>query len=335
MVRKLPTSHSYVQQHIYENRSPLHTINNVSYKFNSHTTRFNLEEWGLVALSTPVAQVAKRLGCSAQFIYERLKTINIPTKLKKIKTESLEQNNNDVEGIGEELVESNSSLFCNAMTQTEHDSSSGDSINKENSCDVAIQAVSSTYSIGCQTLENQSSTVNRHNDDDDLPIMKIIRYLNENQLMAVHSFAELIKEPPVAGPTAMDMYKIQTKMMDIYKISQIPSAVMTTQTQIVNRQPIIQSVQGADGTHFSINDPRAQPIPYNNRTTSNIDPRHNRTDGYPPSAYHNGNNHYYGGHQYSGRSSIPATSHQYPQPYANDHQPPGTVKKYGRGALRR
>ena len=338
IVRKLPASHSYVQQQIYENRSPLHTINNVGYKFNSHKTRFNLEEWGLASLPPNAAKVAKRVGCSAQFIYDKLKTITIPAKLKKIKNESLEQLNED----GEELIEANSSLFCNAMTQTD-ETMEYQLLNKEKCNDIAIQAVPSFYSIGCQTLETQLPITANTNDNDDAPIMRIIRGLNENQLMAIHSFAELIKEPAISGTTtAMDMYKIQTKIMDIYKISQIPSAVMPTQTQIVNHyntahrtavahrqellytQPVIQSVESADGTQFSIRDPRTNASAYNGRITSDFN---------ASTAYNNSNGRYYGNLQSAPLSS---TYQQYQShtPH-NQASTPGSMKKYGRGGLKR
>ena len=279
------------------------------------------------------AKVAKRVGCSAQFIYDKLKTITIPAKLKKIKNESLGQLNDE----GEELIEINSSLFCNAMTQTDEDLRY-QLLNKEKYKDIAIQSVPSFYSIGCQTLETQLPPTNT-NADDDAPIMKIIRDLNENQLMALHSFAEFIKEPPISGTTAMEMYKIQTKIMDIYKISQIPSAVMPPQTHIVNHyttthrtaahrqesytQPVIQSVEGADGTQFSIRGPRTNASAYNGR---------NKSDFNAPTAYNNNNGRFHGNLQPMPLSS---TYQKYPSQTHNQASTPGSVKRYGRGGLNR
>ncbi|KAI8117773.1 hypothetical protein FF38_08239 [Lucilia cuprina] len=377
-VRKLPTSHSYVQQQIYENRSPLHTINNVSYKFNSHTTRFNMEEWGLAALPTHAAKVAKLIGCDAQFIHTKLKTIKIPAKLKKVKQESgnKDQQENDEE---EELIETSSSLYCNAMTQTD-DLEEFDMQRKTKGYDIAIQVEPSVYSIGCQTLETQSPTENMHQDDDS-PIMNIIRDLNENQLMAIHQFAELIRQPNVNASNAMEMYKIQMQIVEIYKISQIPSALATTQTQTINNytttcttntspslqrgnvqtpresnQLTIQSVRGADGTQFSINDPRAKSAVYSQRiakntgagsssstSSSSLSSSASTTYDSRYSAFAQPSHHgrssphetYSQGRSFANDNGSRSSSHQ--RQYGQKSQPPlpTTTKFYGRGGLRR
>lgn len=366
-VRKLPTSHSYVQQQIYENRSPLHTVNNVSYKFNSHTTRFNMEEWGLAALPTHAAKLARLVGCDAQFIHEKLKSIKIPAKLKKIK-----QENNQLEvNEEEELVETTSSLYANAMTQTE-DTEEFEGPRKSRGYEIGVQVEPDVFSIGTQTLETQSPTEDMHKDDE-APIMKIIRDLNENQLMAIHAFAELIKMPN-SNTNAMEMYKIQMQIMDIYKMSQIPSALVTQQKQSVNnysttrnlspprrpssnggqqQSPImhIQSVKSGDGKEFVMNDPRAKSAAYTKRiandgagSSSNYDNRY--TAGYTQSSHGRSitaqNNNYssngsrssyersYNG-DFTNNSSTIRSNH-----YAANHPvQPTTTKRYGRGAARR
>ncbi|XP_037814395.1 uncharacterized protein LOC119605392 [Lucilia sericata] len=369
-VRKLPTSHSYVQQQIYENRSPLHTINNVSYKFNSHITRFNMEEWGLAALPTHAAKVAKLVGCDAQFIHNKLKTIKIPAKLKKVKQEpgNKEPTENDEE---EELIETSSSLYCNAMTQTD-DLEEFDMQRKAKGYDIAIQVEPNVYSIGCQTLETQSPTENIHQDDDS-PIMNIIRDLNENQLMAIHQFAELIRQPNANASNAMEMYKVQMQIVDIYKISQIPSALSTPQTQAINnyttttttntspsrrrgnvqpqREPApqltIQSVRGADGTQFSINDPRAKSAVYSQRiakdngagsssssSSATYDSRYSAfaQPSHGRSAPHEA---YSQARSYGNDSSSRSSTHQRQYGQKTQAPLPTATKFYGRGGLRR
>ncbi|XP_065365986.1 uncharacterized protein Panx [Calliphora vicina] len=374
-VRKLPTSHSYVQQRIYENRSPLHTVNNVSYKFNSHTTRFNMEEWGLAALTTHAAKMAKLVGCDAQFIHTKLKTIKIPAKLKKVKQEPTSDEAKDEE---EDLQETTSSLHSHAMTQTD-DLAEFNKPHKTQVNEVGVQVEPSVYSIGSQTLETQSPK--KDSLEDDAPIMKIIRDLNENQLMAIHQFAELIREPNT-NSSAIEMYKMQMQILEIYKISQIPSALATPQTQAVNsytttktnsppkhrgtgyrqreyiqqdpqqQQPIIQAVRGADGSQFSINDPRARSAAYAKRnvndgagSSSNYDPRiasfsqtsHERistNQGYSQSSQTRSSG---SEDRHYTSTSNPRTSRQYPSnnQAVPNQAPPTTNKFYGRGGLRR
>ncbi|KAM7348856.1 panoramix [Cochliomyia hominivorax] len=387
-VRKLPTSHSYVQQQIYENRSPLHTVNNVSYKFNSYTSRFNMEEWGLKALPAQAAKLAKLVGCDAQFIHNKLKTIKIPAKLKKIKQEPNVQDINEEE---EELIESTSSLYANAMTQTD-DTGEFEGLRKVKYYEIGVQAQPQVYSIGSQTLETQSPTKDGHKEDE-APIMNIIKDLNENQLMAIHAFAELIKIPNT-NTSAMDLYKIQIQIMDIYKMSQLPSVLAPQQSQSLNNystnitrntspprrreipqqdSPLmhIKSVQGADGTEFVMNDPRAKSAAYAKRIvandgagtssfSANYDNRHSgfsiANDGAGTSSfsanYDNRHSAFSQQHQNQSRAlaneSYSANStRSFERSYGNERSygqnqyplknavPPATTKRYGRGAARR
>ncbi|XP_005189840.2 protein panoramix [Musca domestica] len=332
IVRKLPASHSYRNQHIYENRSPLHNVNNVSYKFNSHIRRFNLEEWGLASLPPVAANVAKLVGCDAQAIHNQLKVIKIPAKIRKIKGEPLDE---DEEA---ELLQSGSSLFCNAFTQTD------DVVDivqhKSQGFDIEIQAVPQTFDIACQTLETESPSSKLYDNNDDLPIMAIMREMNDSQLMALHDFAELLKE---TASNAMDMYRLRQRMLDIYKSAQQPSALDPSPSVPpaaaavvptgVNRYSSnesspssrirhtdkssgfrINSVEGGDGTYFSVNDPRG-----------NFVGSRNRNGGGGGQFNRNMNN----------RNMVPSESHRdFNNPQRNQ-QSANAPKFYGRGGLRR
>ncbi|XP_073828750.1 panoramix [Musca autumnalis] len=286
IVRKLPTSHSFRNQHIYENRSPLHNVNNVSYKFNSHIRRFNLEEWGLASLPPIAANVAKLVGYNAEAIHNQLKVVKIPAKIRKIKGEPVDEDDE------EELLKSGSSLFCNACTQTDVVDSV---IRTSQSFDIGVQAVPQAFEIACQTLETESPSVRLYDNSDDLPIMGIMREMNDSQLMALHDFAELLKETVT---NSMDMYRLRQRMLDIYKSAQQPSALAPSSTSAADvnsysshdsspssriRQSDntsglrINSVAGGDGSYFSVNDPRNNFIGSRNRHASgNQVPRNNR-----------------------------------------------------------
>lgn len=262
-VRKLPASHSYRNQHIYENRSPLHTIHNVSYKFNSHMSKFNFEEWGLASLPPLSAKIAKLIGYDATAVHNKLKIMKIPAKIKNIKSEGQDEDDT-------EILQSRSSLFRNVTTQTDE----VDEIapRKSKGYDFGVQVQPASFEIACQTLETESPSIKQFDNNDDLPIMAIMRELNDNQLMALHDFAELLKEP---ASNAMDMYRLRQRMLDIYKCSQLPSALATavvppsgnrytsnesSPTHIHQQQQElalrIQTVCSADGQHYSANDPR-------------------------------------------------------------------------------
>lgn len=287
IIRKLPTSHSYRNQHIYENRSPLHNVNNVNYKFNSHARRFNLEEWGLASIPPAAANIAKLLGCDAQTIYDKLKVIKIPPKIRKIKRENGDLDDDE----DEELLQTRSSLFCSVSTQT--DETVDILKRKPQGYDIGVQAVQPAFEIACQTLETESPSIKMYdNNDSDLPIMGLMREMNDNQLMALHDFAELLKEPPSSN--AMDIYRLRQRMLDIYKSSQQPSAMSAPNTPAVNLNSYssnesspssrvrhseqqsgfrINSVEAGDGSYFSVNDPRGNFINYRNRDINTNDPR--------------------------------------------------------------
>ncbi|XP_013101132.2 uncharacterized protein LOC106082922 [Stomoxys calcitrans] len=279
VVRKLPPSHSYRNQHIYENRSPLHNINNVRYKFNSHAKRFNLEEWGLASLPPVAASVAKLVGYDAQAIHNRLQVIKVPAKIRKPKREN---GINDEEDDDEEMLEGQSSLFCSTATQT--DEMVEVIKRRPQAYDIGVQAVPPAFEIACQTLETESPSIKLYDNCDDLPIMGIMREMNDNQLMALHDFAELLKEP---ASNAMDMYRLRQRMLDIYKCAQQPSTVGAAPQASVNNYSSnesspsarvrnqdqssgfrINSVEGGDGSYFSVNDPRVNFIGNRNRNTN-------------------------------------------------------------------
>lgn len=294
-----------------------------------------MEEWGLAALPPMAAKLAKHVGCSAEFIHNKIKTIKIPAKLKKTDQEPNKNADNEE---GEVLVERASSLYSNAMTQTD-DLNEFVGQRKEKGYEIGVQATPETYSIGSQTLETETPANNSLQHSDELPLMNLIQRFNENQLMAIHSFAELIKEQK-SGSNAMEMYKIQMQMMDIYKISQMPSTLNApAQPPIVNnyttatRQPreqtnlCIQSVKGADGRQFTVNDPRIKSTAYSHA--------HAYTDR--PSPTHQSYSQTY----FSAASETdkwhsnvsPSTRHH---PYnAHSSQSPPITKRYGRGGFRR
>lgn len=208
-VRKLPSSATYQKQQIYENRSPLHTVHNVQYKFNSTSTRFNLHEWGLEAMPERVANIAKIIGFNADYLFTKMKSFKFPSKLLKVKNEP------GVQVDGEEVEETRSSFFTNAMTQT--DEVTVLNPKQIRGKEIAIQVKPHMGSIGTQTSGPVSSTIHIHSANADLPLMAIINEMNEYQLLALNDFAELIKEP---ATSAMDVYRLRQRMLDIYKTSQ-------------------------------------------------------------------------------------------------------------------
>ncbi|XP_075155827.1 uncharacterized protein LOC142229177 [Haematobia irritans] len=332
-VRKLPASYSYRNQHVYENRSPLHNINNVRYKFNSHARRFNMEEWGLASLPPHAAKIAKLVGFDAETVHNKLKLTKIPAKIRKIIREDGQSGEDD-----EELMEHHSSLFCCASTQT--DEMLDAMQRKPASFDIGVQVARPSFDIACQTLETESPSVKLFDNCDDLPIMSLIREMNDNQLMALHDFAELLQEPPTK---VMDMYKIRQRMLDIYKCGQQPSTLGTASQRSLNNYSasglspsarvrnqdqssgfMINSVEGGDGSFFSVNDARANFIGNSNRNHSgrnnpirNVQPNDPRISSHRPERREVNDNR--ANHQMPNRNSTQAS----------------TGKYYGRGGLRR
>ncbi|XP_054729938.1 uncharacterized protein LOC129238785 [Anastrepha obliqua] len=233
-VLKLPKSNSHITQQIHENRSPLHNVNNVLYKFNSHANQFNLREWGLQEMPKNAAKVAKILGFDAHALEEKLQTAKLPMGLQKIERENLEQQSNAI-------IEPQPTFLITVSTQTHNVTVLEPAeARRKTGHDIAVQTIPVCNSIATQTA---GAALTANNSYDDLPLMQQIKSLNESQLMALSDFAELLSEPaPASGANAMDMYRLRQRMMDIYKCSQLPSAFAPhpqEPTQIVSMRPNI------------------------------------------------------------------------------------------------
>uniref|UniRef100_A0A1B0B4B2 Uncharacterized protein n=1 Tax=Glossina palpalis gambiensis TaxID=67801 RepID=A0A1B0B4B2_9MUSC len=203
-VRKLPSGSSFGNKKFYEHRSPLHTVNNVSYKFSSYAKSFNTLEWGLEALPPKIAYTCRILCYDIYSLVIKSKSIKLPPKLQKLKhTET--QKNAEMKVAGGSLT-----LLNNVSTQTDDDINVSRNESKVLTYDIAAQAVPLTANMATQTTQETSL--------DDLPIISIIRSFNDSQLMALHDFAELLRKP---SPTdAMNMYRVQ-RMLHVYKGAQI------------------------------------------------------------------------------------------------------------------
>ncbi|XP_036339540.1 uncharacterized protein LOC118748907 [Rhagoletis pomonella] len=241
-VRKLPNSSSYYKQQIYENRSPLHNVNNVHYKFNSHANQFNLYEWGLEAMPQVAGKVAKLLGFDAHALTEKLRTVQLPPKLQKIKQECLEQQ------ADEQMSQPQTSFLVTVATQTnEVTVLESAAERRKNLHDIAVQAMPPRNCAATQTTALLATSTSGY---DDLPLMQQINTLNENQLMALSDFAELICEPVPAN--GLDLYRTRQRMIDIYKCAQLPSALEPAPPQITQmvlppsrpRDPRIEHMAG-------------------------------------------------------------------------------------------
>ncbi|XP_037899715.1 uncharacterized protein LOC119644253 [Glossina fuscipes] len=250
-VRKLPSGPSFGNKKFYEHRSPLHTVNNVSYKFSSYATSFNMLEWGLEALPPKIAYTCRILCYDIYSLVIKSKSIKLPRKLQKLKTET--QKNAEMKAAGGSLT-----LLNNVSTQTDDDINVPRNESKVLTYDIAAQAVPLTANMATQTTQGTSL--------DDLPIISIIRSFNDSQLMALHDFAELLREP---SPTdAMNMYRVK-RMLHVYKCAQIqagsvPATIEHVQSPMIrNRRfssgngsdliPVVENVYSADGSYYTVN----------------------------------------------------------------------------------
>ncbi|XP_050332062.1 uncharacterized protein LOC126760461 [Bactrocera neohumeralis] len=198
-VRKLPNSSSYIRQQIYDNRSPLHNVNNVLYKFNSYANHFNLQEWGIEALPPKASEVAKILGFDIHALDKKKKIFTFPPEIKR---EAIQQTE-------KQLIDPHASFLRSESTQT--DDVSGH--------DKAVQTIPQGNNIGTQTTAMSAAGSSKYGD---LPLMRQISTFNENQLMALSDFADLIREPALAADST-ELYRLHHRLIDIYKYSQLPS----------------------------------------------------------------------------------------------------------------
>uniref|UniRef100_W8BYQ1 Uncharacterized protein n=1 Tax=Ceratitis capitata TaxID=7213 RepID=W8BYQ1_CERCA len=218
-VRKLPNSCSYINQQIYDNRSPLHNVNNVQYKFNSHASRFNLHEWGLEQMSTQAAKVAKVLGFDAHTLMKKLQTVKMPPKLLKIKKEHMEREYR--------MKEPQSSYLLTVATQTDEVTVlDATSKHQKSGFDIGVQTITQANNIGTQTIDLPAAGGNSY---QDLPLVQKLGSLNENQLLALSEFADIMREPPLPkDASSIDLYRQHQRIIDLYKWSQRPSALEST-----------------------------------------------------------------------------------------------------------
>uniref|UniRef100_A0ABK9NFN9 Uncharacterized protein n=1 Tax=Glossina morsitans morsitans TaxID=37546 RepID=A0ABK9NFN9_GLOMM len=249
-VRKLPCGSSFGNRKFYEHRSPLHTVNNVRYKFNSYATSFNMLEWGLEALPPKIAYTSRILCYDIYSLFTKSKSIKLPPKLQKLKTET--QKNAETKMAGSSVT-----LLNNISTQTDDDITVSRNEPKVLTYDIAVQVVPLTVNTATQTTQETPL--------DDLPIISIMRNFNDSQLMALHDFAELLREP--SSSDAVNMYRVQ-RMLHVYKGAQIQgaSAVATIEhaqpPMIRNHRfgrgngpdpiPVVESVYSADGSYYTI-----------------------------------------------------------------------------------
>uniref|UniRef100_A0A1A9ULD5 Uncharacterized protein n=1 Tax=Glossina austeni TaxID=7395 RepID=A0A1A9ULD5_GLOAU len=256
-VRKLPSGSSFGNRKFYEHRSILHTVNNVSYKFNSYATNFNMLEWGLEALPPKITCICRILCYDTYSLFTKSKSIKLPPKLQKLKTET--QKNAETRMAGSSVT-----LLNNVCTQTDNVITVSKNEPKVLTYDIAVQVVPFTGNTAIQTTQETSL--------DDLPIISIIRSFNDSQLMALHDFAELLREP--SSSDAANMYRVQ-RILHIYKGAQIQggSAAATiehAQSPMIRNHrfgsgngsdliPVVESVYSADGSYYAVNRGRAIP----------------------------------------------------------------------------
>uniref|UniRef100_A0A1A9W3Z4 Uncharacterized protein n=1 Tax=Glossina brevipalpis TaxID=37001 RepID=A0A1A9W3Z4_9MUSC len=253
-VRKLPNS-TFGNGKFYEHRSPLHSVNNVSFKFNSHAKSFDMHEWGLEALPPKITHICRVLGYDADSLFNKLKTVKLPPKLSKLKADA--HKNAEIN-----MIDNGPSFLNNVSTQTDDDNvielKNGPEVQ---SCDAAIQVIPPTANKAAQTSQENL---------DDLPITSIMRRFNENQLMALHDFAELLSEP--YSSDAMNIYRIRQRMVDIYKGAQVQAVSSAAEIEppppppmrnyrggggnCPNLTPVIENVYRADGSYYATNNRR-------------------------------------------------------------------------------
>ncbi|XP_067637443.1 serine-rich adhesin for platelets [Eurosta solidaginis] len=232
-LRKLPGSYSYLKQQIYENRSPLNNVNNVSYKFNSHAFRFNLYEWGIEEMPRAAAKVGKVLGFDYYALLKKMETFKIPLKLQKIKKERMEQESEE-----QKRYQPQSSFLITVATQTNevtvYDPASS---RRNNGSDIGVQVMPTCETFGTQTLCLANSGL------DELPLMRQISTLNENQLIALSDFVDLISEPGKPEASAFSLYHLRQRLLDIYNCSQEPSVLeqpaQRPHPRQVEEQPVV------------------------------------------------------------------------------------------------
>ncbi|XP_011193359.2 uncharacterized protein LOC105219120 [Zeugodacus cucurbitae] len=236
-VRKLPNSSTYITQQIYDNRSPLHNVNNVLYKFNSHANEFNLHEWGIEEMPPKAREVAKILGFDVDALDKRKETIKLPPKIQKIKKEHIAQTE-------KKLTHTQTSFLITVSTQT--DEVTVLDANAKHRHNIAVQTESQGNTNGMSTCGNNY---------EDLPLMRQIRTFNENQLMALSGFADLICESALE-PNAVDLCLLHQRMIKIYRFAQMPSELEQN-----DQQPSTQVLRDPRQARKSQESPPPPPAP--------------------------------------------------------------------------
>uniref|UniRef100_A0A1A9UGN2 Uncharacterized protein n=1 Tax=Glossina austeni TaxID=7395 RepID=A0A1A9UGN2_GLOAU len=236
-IRKLPTDSSFGNRTFSEHRSCLHSVNNVSYKFSSLSKRLNMLEWGLEAAPSKIACACRVLCYDIYSLLNKSKSMKLPPNLLSSETR---------------IMDCSFSLRNNISTQTDDD----DIFNLRNvpnvsTYDAAVQSTPVMANIAVQTTEETSL--------DDLPIISIIRSFDSNQLMALHDFAELLREQ--CSPDTTHMYRMRERMLTIYNRAHMQSGsgegrIQASQHRFErdnNPDPIhaIENVLSSHGTYYA------------------------------------------------------------------------------------
>lgn len=248
-IRKLPTDSSFGNRKFYEHRSCLHSVHNVSYKFSSFSKRLNMLEWGLEAPTPKIAYTCRVLCYDIYSLFNKSKSMKLPPALLSSETSKNSETR---------IMDYSVSLLNNISTQTDDD----DIFNLKNqpnvsTYDAAVQCTPLVANIAVQTTEETSL--------DDLPIISIIRSFDSNQLMALHDFAELLRQQ--CSPDITHMYRVRERMMNIYNRARMQSGsgegrIYASQHAMIENHrferddnaepmPAIENVVSSDGTYYA------------------------------------------------------------------------------------
>uniref|UniRef100_A0A1A9ZD90 Uncharacterized protein n=1 Tax=Glossina pallidipes TaxID=7398 RepID=A0A1A9ZD90_GLOPL len=248
-IRKLPTDSSFGNRNFYGHRSCLHSVNNVSYKFSSLSKRLNMLDWGLEAPTSKIARTCQVLCYDIYSLFNKSKSMKLPPTLLSSET----PNNSETR-----IMDYSFSLTNNVSTQTDDDDIFNlKTLSNVSTYDAAVQSTPLIANIAVQTAEETSL--------DDLPIISIIRSFDSNQLMALHDFAELLRQQRSSNAT--HMYRVRERMVNIYNRAHMQSGsgegrIQASQRAMIRNHrfdrdgnagpiPAIENVVSSDGAYYA------------------------------------------------------------------------------------
>ncbi|XP_055385501.1 uncharacterized protein LOC129614682 [Condylostylus longicornis] len=155
-----------------EYKSPLLRSDHVRYKFSSTNCKINYRDFNLISLSENTTRISNLLGLDIAVLNEWIDNFG-KNRCKKIQSQTIDKQSGD-----------HSTFYVSNSTQT-MDLGCGECLKRSlhSKRNVAVLAK-------CKTRDTWTQT----SQQSELPVLKMIPYLNANELLAVNDFAMLLRE---------------------------------------------------------------------------------------------------------------------------------------------